>query len=178
LLREDNMAIVTPIPFPAIQGVRTDHSSFQMHIDGSASAPGGNLWIYGLKSWDWKSGLEPGELRGAAAQAVGWTRGQYKGDGNLELWRADADNFEAMLTNNHPGQGLYELWFLLQGYCYESSLPLPSSIQAWARIKERSSESKNTNEPHSKKYPLIYAAVMENGIIETSGLVFPGMQTI
>jgi hypothetical protein len=168
--------MINPIPFPAIQGVRTDHSSLQFTINGVSLFPGGgSLMKYGLTSWTWKSGLAPEALEAAAAQPVGWTRGKYSGDGEFEWFRADGDNLEQFLMMNANGQGLYEIWFLIQAFVNEPSLPLPSSIAAWARIKERSSESKSGGK-HTKKYPLLYAAIMENNVIETTGLVFPGKQ--
>ncbi len=169
---------IQPIPFPAIQGIRTDHSSLQLTINGAPIFPGaGNLMKFGLASWTWKSGLAPVALEGAASQPVGWTRGKYSGDGELEWFRADGDNFENFIFQSGQGQGLYEIWFLIQGFINEQSLPLPSTIACWARIKERSSESKS-GDKHTKKYPLLYAAVMENGIPETSDFVFPGAQTV
>ena len=170
--------VIQPIPFPAIQGVRTDHSSLQLTINGVPIFPGaGNLMKYGLSSWTWKSGLAPQALKGAAAQAVGWTRGEYSGDGDMEWWRADGDNFENFIFHSGNGQGLYEIWFLIQAFINEPSLPLPSTIACWARIKERSSDTKSGG-AHAKKYPLIYAAVMENGIPETAGIAFPGAQIV
>ena len=105
------MTQINPIPFPAIQGVRTDHSSLQFMINGVEIIPGaGNQMKYGLRSWTWKSGLAPQALEGAAAQPVGWTRGKYSGEGEMEWWRADADNLEAFLMNSSGGdQGLYEI---------------------------------------------------------------------
>jgi hypothetical protein len=166
---------IIPIPFPAIQGVRTDHSSLQFMINGVPIFPGAsNLMKYGLASWNWDSGLNPMPLKGAASQPVGYTRGEYEGTGDMEWWRADGDNLEQFLINEFAGQGLYEGWFLMQGFVNEPSLSLPSTIMMWARIKHRASDSK-PGEPHKKKYPLLLASVMENGIKEFSGQVFPGI---
>lgn len=152
-----------PIPYPMVQGVRFDHSSLDIKLSG--------ISFIGVKSVDWKDELKPGEAYGTAAQRLGTTRGQYKASGNLELWKAEAFNFEQLLIQQSPGVGLLEIRFPIDiNYVMEGGIgPFTANLVA-CRITDRSDQSGQGNEPHSKKYVLDITYVLENAVLPITGL--------
>ena len=152
-----------PIPFPLVQGVRFDHSSLDIKLAG--------LSFTGVKSLDWKDEMKPGEAYGTSAQRLGTTRGQYKASGNLEVWKAEALNFEALLIQQYPGIGLLEIRFPIDiTYVMEGGIgPFTSNLVA-CRITDRSDSSSAGSEPHAKKYALDITYVIENGLVPITGL--------
>jgi len=164
-----------PIPFPLIQGKRTDHSSLDVRIDGT-SGIGQGLWKYGLKSFSWSPSLEPGEARGASAQVAGLTRGILKINGNMEWYKAEADALELMLWNTRQPQGLLEWVFPVQiTYVQEAEQIQPSSLMIWTRMT-KFDESSSGSDPHVTKYDLYILAGVKNGIPLVTGMVMPGVQ--
>lgn len=166
---------ISPIPFPLIQGVRTDHSSIDLRLNGK-SGVGQSLWKTGLKSLTWDASLEPGEVRGAWAQVVGLTRGTFKANGSMELWKAEAVNFEQDLYTQYQPQGLLEITFPILLTYKQESVIAPATAAMIARMTKKSDSTTQGSEAHSTKYDLYIIMVSENGIPLTTGAVMPGVQ--
>ena len=165
---------ISPIPFPLVQGVRTDHSSIDLRLDGT-SGVGQSLWKTGLKSLTWDASLEPGEVRASYAQVVGLTRGTFKANGSMELWKGEAVNFEQALFDHYSPQGLLEIIFPILLTYKQESVVLPSTVALWARLTKKSDGSTQGSESHSTKYDLYVLMVSENGIPLITGTVMPGI---
>ena len=164
---------ISAIPFPLIQGARTDHSSVDLRLDGK-SGVAQSLWKTGLKSITWDASLEPGEVRASYAQVVALTRGTLKANGAMELWKAEAINFEQSLYDHYQPQGLLESVFPILLTYQQESVILPSTAAMWARITKKSESTTQGSEGHSTKYDLYILAVAENGIPLTTGMIVPG----
>lgn len=165
---------ISSIPFPLIQGVRTDHSSVDLRLDGS-SGVGQSLWKTGLKSLTWDASLEPGEVRGSYAQVIALTRGTFKANAAMELWKGEANNLEQALYDHYRPQGLLEIIFPILLTYRQESVILSSTAAMWARITKKSESTTQGSESHSTKYDLYVLAVAENGIPLTTGMVVPGV---
>jgi len=124
-----------------------------------------------VKSVDWKDEMKPGEAYGTSAQRLGVTRGQYKASGNIELWMAEALNFEALLVQQYPNIGLFEIRFPIDiTYVMEGGIgPFTANLVA-CRITDRSNSSAAGSEPHAKKYVLDITYAIENGVAPITGL--------
>lgn len=154
---------VTPLPYPLVQGFRYDHSSLDIKLSGVS-----NL---GVKALDWNDGLTIGKVFGTAAQKLAETRGQYDGDGSLELWTAEAVNFEQQLVQQFPGIGLYEMrWTLDVNFASEGGLPPMTVGLVGVRILKRTFSTSASTDAHSWKYDLSIMYALVNGVSPITGL--------
>ena len=153
-----------PIPYPMIQGVRFDHSSCDIKLAAVS--------FLGVKSIDWKDEKKPGKVYGTSAQKLGRTRGIYDASGNLELWYAEALNFEALLVQLFPNVGLFEIVFPIDvTRVAEGGIGPFTTNLVGAMITDRSDQTaQGGNEPHSKKYALDLMYIIENGVPPITGL--------
>ena len=157
--------MTTPIPYPMVQGVRHDHSSLDIKLNGISTI--------GIKSIDWSDSLEPGKVYGTSAQKYGETRGVQDATGSLELWLAEAQAFEQQLVEAYPGVGLFLVRFPI-----DIIVVSEGGLDPWvvhlhgARIKNRSfSSSSGGSDGLAKKYDLSLLYVIDNGIEPIAGLM-------
>ena len=64
--------------YPEVNGVRTDHSSISVNLNGNERA---------IKEIHWSQELAPNPVEANDPAAIGWTRGKYKPDFGLALAR-------------------------------------------------------------------------------------------
>lgn len=152
-----------PIPYPLVQGVRFDHSSLDIKLVGVS--------FLGVKSIDWNDEMNPGDVYGTGAQRLGVTRGQYKAKGNIEIWKAEAYNFENLVVTATPGIGLLECrWPGDINYVMEGGIGPFTSNLVGCRIISRNNQSAQGNEPASVKYGLDITYAIDNGVAPITGL--------
>jgi hypothetical protein len=89
--------------FPIINGNRFDFSSVELKINGKR--------YIGVKELSYKHSLEEGEVRGTAPQVLGRTRGLYKAEGSITLFREEFDDLSSDLQV--LAVGLFEANFLI-----------------------------------------------------------------
>ena len=79
------------VPRPLINGVDYDFSSIEFMVPGYPPTPpyGGILEVSAI---DYDDDLEAGELRGAAPNVLGRSRGKYTAGGKVEMAKLAADN--------------------------------------------------------------------------------------
>ena len=70
-----------PVGYPVINGNRFDFSSVELQLNGRR--------YIGVKAINYKQEIDPGEVRGTAPQLLGRTRGTYKAEGSIELYREE-----------------------------------------------------------------------------------------
>lgn len=154
---------LSPIQYPMVNGVRTDHSSIEVRFNGTPTA---------IKAINWSEALDPGELFGNDAVALGYTRGQYKPTLDFELFKPEADSFEVDLFTyaQSVGAGIQEVFFLVTIYHKQESSSVGfTQIQTQARITKISTGSTAGNEHHSKKYDCVCTPIVTDGRVSTTG---------
>jgi len=70
-----------PIGYPLVAGDRFDASSIELKLNAKK--------YIGVKSVKYKQELEPGEVRGFSPQVLGYTRGLYKVEGSIQIYREE-----------------------------------------------------------------------------------------
>jgi hypothetical protein len=71
-----------------VQGDRFDASSIELVL--------GTKRYIGVKQVKYKQSLEPGEVRGFSPQVLGFTRGMYKVEGSIQIYR---EEFQDLATD-------------------------------------------------------------------------------
>ena len=75
--------------YPSVNGIRYDWSSVEIDLGGKK--------YFGIKDISYKHSLEPGEVYGTHAQILGRTRGQYKSEASITLFKEEySDLLEAL----------------------------------------------------------------------------------
>ena len=148
--------MIQNIQDPLLNGVRTDHSSTILYLDGIP---------YKFPSINYSDGLEPGEVRGNQTQVMAITRGTYKASGSFELWKAESDVFNANLIQHYPRVGFYEINFpIVLQYKAEAQTGNTTVAMPSVRIKQMDNSSQQGSEAHKVKYDLYVFGILRNGI--------------
>jgi hypothetical protein len=105
------------IGYPLVAGDRFDASSIELKLNGKK--------YIGIKQLKYKQSLEPGEVRGLSPQVLGFTRGQYKVEGSIQIYR---EEFQDLITDlSLIAVGLLEANFLAT-INYSEKNPLNGSL--------------------------------------------------
>src|SRR5882672_2473987 len=91
-----------PIGYPGVNGDRFDASSIELQLNTKR--------YIGVKSVKYRQSLEPGLVYGFSSQPIGRTRGQYKADGTIQIYREEFQDLSLDLQN--IAVGLLEANFL------------------------------------------------------------------
>lgn len=143
------------IAYPLINGHRFSFSSVEMTF-------GINKFI-GVKSLNYKAMLEPAEVRGSRAQALGRTRGKYSCEGSVELYMQEWDELTTVLSAQ--GVGIYEATFDIKvAYAELPASPIVMDVLAGVRLKggERALAD-GSDEAITVKADLSILYIIENG---------------
>ena len=148
-----------PVTYPVINGIRYDFSSVEISILGKR--------FPGVKSLNYKQSLNPGMVRGTAAQVLGRTRGQYDAEGDMELYREDADDFLTLIQATQPAMGILEIAFDLNINFFEPIAGAVPSAQndrvIGARLKEDSASQAQSADPLVVRYSFHALMLVRNG---------------
>jgi hypothetical protein len=143
------------VSYPTINGVRYDASSYEIRILGQT--------ILGVKSLEYSAQLEPQDVYGLRSGPIGRTRGKASFTGSIELYRAEASDFEILLQRStaaflpKPGAGIFEVEFDVNVTIFEITQGLPiTDVLRQCRLKSsgRPMPGAGTGEPASVKYDL------------------------
>jgi hypothetical protein len=108
-----------PIGYPAVNGDRFDASSIELQLNTKR--------YIGIKQVKYKQSLEPGEVRGLSSQVLGYTRGLYKVEGSIQIYREEFQDLAIDLQT--LAVGLLEANFLAV-VTYSESIPGAATIPA------------------------------------------------
>jgi len=139
------------LAYPLINGVRYDFSSIEVKVSGRS--------FLGIKEIAYSDSLEPGEVYGAHAQVLGRTRGQYKAEGSMTLFRAEADEWLQAL-----GEGFLEAVFDIQVFYAEAGMPLVTDTLVGCRIKKPDISLSAGSDALQVKFDLHMLYILHNGI--------------
>lgn len=92
-----------PIGYPGVNGDRFDASSIELQINTKK--------YIGVKSVKYRQSLEPGMVYGFSSQPIGRTRGQYKCEGSIQIYREEFQDLAIDLQT--LAVGLLEANFLV-----------------------------------------------------------------
>lgn len=137
------------IQYPLIQGLRYDHSSAEINVNGKVVA--------GVKEISWSQDLEPGEVEGTYAHSVGDTRGRYKAEAKLVMFQAEAQELVDAL-----GEGYMEKKFDIVVNYGEDGQPLLTRTLLGCRIK-KDEEGSSGADPNEVSFDLRVLMVLKNG---------------
>lgn len=160
---------MTTIQFPTINGVRHDHSSVEIVVDG--------VIFTGVKDVSWKHGLTPGEVSGNSPNVTGRTRGKYKAEGSLTLYEAESAALIAALDAKGTalGMGFMEVPFDVVATRAENFMPPVTSKLSACRITDVDHSSSEGGEAIVVKYSLHIMLIQEGiggaGIPVKKGLI-------
>lgn len=90
------------IGYPLVNGDRFDASSIELQLNTKK--------YIGVKQVKYKQSLEPGEVRGFSPQVLGFTRGLYKVEGSIQIYREEFQDLSVDLQT--IAVGLLEANFL------------------------------------------------------------------
>ncbi len=91
-----------PIGYPGVNGDRFDASSIELQLNTKR--------YIGIKQVKYRQSLDPGMVYGFSAQPIGRTRGQYKCDGSIQIYREEFQDLSVDLQT--LAFGLLEANFL------------------------------------------------------------------
>lgn len=157
------------IQFPTINGVRHDHSSVEIVIDG--------VLFNGVKDVSWKHSLEPGEVKGNSANVTGRTRGSYKAEGEITLYEAESSALIAALDAKGLalGMGFMEVPFDVLVTRAENFMPPITSKLSACRITSTDHSSSEGGDAlvvkHSLHVMLVQEGIGPSGLPVKKGLI-------
>lgn len=137
------------IQYPLINGLRYDHSSAEIHVNGRV--------IYGVKEISFSQDLEPGEVEGVPAHSVGVTRGKYKAEGKLVMFQLESQELIDAL-----GDRYMEKQFLIVVNYGEDGQPLLTRELIGCRIK-KDEEGSSGSDANEVSYDLRVGMIKKNG---------------
>lgn len=159
------------IGYPLVAGSRFDASSIELTINGKR--------YIGAKEISYEQTLDQGEVRGFAPQVLGYTRGIYKAEGSISLFREEFADLSADLAS--IAAGILEAGFLCTVTYSEAqaaSLPVPSASQTqidtivgMRLTKTSHSASSGSTDPLVVTMPFVARYILVNGQLPISNLL-------
>ena len=136
--------------YPLVNGKRYDFSSIVLQLPERK--------ILGFKEINYSQKLEPGEVRGAHAQLLGRTRGNYTGEGSMTLYRQEADELRQAL-----GDGYMEKEFDITVTYADDGQPTVTDILKACRIVGEDASHSQGQDPLVEKFDLSVLSIKKNG---------------
>lgn len=152
-----------PATYPLTTGNRLDASSIELNINGKR--------YIGFSEMEYEQSLEPGEVRGATPQVLGYTRGIYKAGGTLTILREEFQDLTLDLQT--LAVGFLEANFVATVTYSElpplASLAIPgfTSIDTLIGLRFTSTKSiikTGTADPLIVTLPFVCRMILVNGI--------------
>jgi hypothetical protein len=140
------------IDYPGVNGNRYSWASVEILL------PKGKRFR-GIKALSAKDNLEPGEIRGTAAQLLGRTRGDYKAEASIELWKREADELIAAF-----GDGFLEYEFDITANFADRNQPISTIKVLGCRIKGKDESYSMSTEGLAVKFDLSVMGILTNGL--------------
>lgn len=137
--------------YPLVNGIRYDWSTAEIVVNKKK--------ILGITSLNYSDGLEPGEVYGTHPQKLGRTRGQYKPEGSLEMYKQEADELMATL-----GDGFFEKSFDVVVSYSAPGQPTVTDKVMGCRIKKVDTSFASGTDALKVKLDLDVMLIIRNGI--------------
>lgn len=146
--------------YPLINGKRRDFSSLELVVSG--------LIFTGVKAVDYSDSLEPGIVYGTGALPIGTTRGQYKAQGSITLYRAEFDALIATL-----GDAYMEKYFdVVASYADDGDSAVTVDTLVGCRIKNVGNSHSSGGDALEMKIDLHVHYIKRNGTAPLGKLTF------
>jgi hypothetical protein len=136
--------------YPTINGHRYSFASIELTI--------GTKRFIGFKGVDYSDELDPGIVRGAHAQPLGRTKGDYTAEASLTMLKEEWDELLATL-----GNGYLEIGFPITACYAEDGLPTNVDKLIGCRIKKVSDSHSQGNDGLEIKLDLSVMYITRNG---------------
>ncbi len=143
------------IEYPLVQGERHDFAQIEVEID----TPSGPKRFKGFKAVNYKTQLQPGQVRGTAARKLGRTMGEATEDGSLELYMAEWDELRAAL-----GNGYMRKVFNISVTYGADGMPATTDTLEGCRITEVDKSHSQGSDGLVVKLSLDIMKILENGL--------------
>jgi hypothetical protein len=115
------------ISYPDNSGNKFDYTSIELDIKGTK--------FVGVKEISYSDEMEPGEVYGTYAHSIGVTRGQYKAEGSMTIFKEELPNLIALLSDSE-GKGWMETQFVASVSYSEPGKTLQTDVLYGCRIKK------------------------------------------
>jgi hypothetical protein len=144
--------------YTKINGKAYSHSSIEVQLNGK-SYPF-------VKEVSYSDDLEPGEVRGTSAQLLSRTRGEYKAEASITLYKGAAQELLDDL-----GDGFMEKEFDMVVTRKEDDMSTIIDTVVKCRIKKHESGSSTGSDPNEVKFDLHPMYILWNGYSPIAGLI-------
>lgn len=144
------------ISYPLQNGNYHSFSSLELKITSGQAA--GQIFV-GFKSLNAKDSLTPTKVRGAAAEPIGRTRGDYDAEGDMELYEQQAHQLLQAL-----GQGYKEQTFDITYSFAETNLDTITHQLLGCRIQEVDSSNAIGTDASTLKFTLNIMKILFDGL--------------
>ena len=155
-----------PLPniiYPLINGNRYDFTSLTIMANG--------IPVKGIKEISYTKTLEPGDVYGTSAQLLGRTRGQYKAEGSITIYREEWQELIKILQTLVPGGGYMEANFDVIVTYGELLLPTTTDTLKGCRIKKAEHSLAEGSDALVIKADLSIAHILDNDLIPFAGMI-------
>jgi len=144
------------VAYPLQNGDYHAFSSVELKVTSGPAA--GQIYV-GIKSVNAKDSLTPTKVRGAAAEALGRTRGDYDAEGDMEMYAQQGHQFLQAL-----GQGYKEQTFDISITFAEQNLDTIQHQLLGCRIQEVDSSNAVGTDASTLKFTLNIMKVLFDGL--------------
>lgn len=143
--------MATTVAYPLVNGVYHAFASIELKLKG-------DIYV-GAKSINYKDSLTPVKVRGAHAEPIGRTRGDYDAEGDLEMYSQQGHQFLQAL-----GQGYKETtWDATVTYS-ENGLDTITDTLIGCRIQEVDKSNSQGTDASTMKFTLSVMKVLHDGL--------------
>ncbi len=143
---------MTVIAYPLVNGVYHAFASIELKLKD------GTIYV-GAKAINYKDSLTPVKVRGANAEPIGRTRGDYDADADIELYKQQGHQFLQGL-----GQGYKEIsWDATVTYS-ENGLDTITDTIIGCRIQEVAMSNSQGTDATTIKFTLSVMKVLHDGL--------------
>lgn len=144
---------MAPPVYPDVNGNKKSWASITLVV--------GTRRIRGCKAINYKTTLEPGEVRGEGVQLLGRTRGELKNEGSLELY---LDEYQELINElSQGGTGYLEATFDAVVSHSEPNSPVITDTLVGCRLKGADKGFAQGTDASVVKCDLSIMFILENG---------------
>lgn len=145
------------VPFPLVNGNRFSYASIELSIDSQV--------FTGFSGISYQQSLEPSEVRGTGPQNMGFTRGDLKAEGSLDIYIEEDARIIAAL-----GDGFYEKFFPVTVTYQEQGQQLITDSIPYVRFKSGQRSHQKGTDGLTVKRDLLLFYILENGVAPINNL--------
>lgn len=143
-----------PISYPLVNGHRYSFVSIEFGANGAI--------MRGVSSIDYGDELTPGKMRGTGPNVIGRTRGEYDGDGEVEMYRLEWENLKSTL--GVAGVGFGETAWPITVTYGETGQPVVTDTLEGCRITKVRTGGQEGSDPTKVKLTIDLLRILHNGV--------------